>query len=217
MKKIFSIIVCLFMLLMLSGVSFGDTNSDTPSATPSPTTTKGPYISTQLGGVFETDSDLSSNTGTGTIEFKPGFAVGGAGGYNFGMFRIEGEIGYQRNETDKATVCIGGDCVYGSLLGNMSALSFLANGYIDFINSSPVTPYISGGIGVAYINGEIDTRSESDTVFAYQLGAGLAFAINQHMAIDLKYRYFATTNPRFGIADITFASHNVYCGFRFTF
>jgi len=221
MKKIISVIVCLFMLFMLTGVSFSDTTSATAS-----TTTKGPYISGQLGAAFLTDSDLTNPAvpATGTIGFKPGFVANLAGGYNFGMFRIEGEIGYKINDIDKVSVCSGGHCASAvTISGNASALTYLGNFYIDFVNNSPVTPYISGGMGMAtfYIKDFVidGTRisDNDDTVFAYQVGAGVAYNINQHMAIDLKYRYFATADLEFGTANYTIASHNVYCGFRYTF
>ncbi len=90
----------------------------------------------------------------------------------------------------------------------------MANVYLDFVNSSPVTPFLTAGIGMAEVT-LFDYYD--DTVFAYQVGAGLTFAINPHMSIDLKYRYFATEDLDFEGIEAEFASHNVYCGFRFTF
>ena len=212
MKNTFSVIVALFMLLMLPVVSF--------SAAPRP------YVSGQLGVAFLTDSDLSfyeSSALTGTLEFDPGLAISVAGGANFGMFRVEGEIGYQQNDVDKMSACLGGSCGAANASGEASALSILGNVYFDFVNSSPVTPYITAGLGIAKV--EIDDLaaagayggSEDDTVFAYQFGVGLAFAINKNMAIDLKYRYFATDDLDLDGVEAEFASHNVYCGFRYTF
>ncbi len=204
MKKTFSVVVALFMLLMLPVVSF--------SAAPRP------YISGQLGMSFLTDSDYTEPYDYGTMEFDPGFATSFAGGANFGMFRVEGEIGYQYNEMDKASVCVGSSCAtFNQNNSDMSALSFLANGYFDFVNSSPVTPYVTAGIGVARVGLEIEDVSLEDTVFAYQIGVGVAFAINKNMNIDLKYRYFATEDPKDAQSEWEFASHNVYCGFRYTF
>ncbi|PKN52426.1 MAG: hypothetical protein CVU55_04060 [Deltaproteobacteria bacterium HGW-Deltaproteobacteria-13] len=209
MKKTFSVSVGLFMLLMIPVISFG--------------ATKGPYMSALLGGTYLTESDLTDNGVKGKIEYTVGIASVLAGGYNFGMFRMEGEIGYQRNSMDKATVCDGGGCGGGSISGNTSALSGLVNGYIDFVNSSPVTPYISGGIGVAYVKVDVDQRNGSgtdsfnDTIFAYQVGAGLAYAINQNLSLDLKYRYFATPELDLEGSKATFGSHNVYFGLRYTF
>ena len=211
MKKTLSVFVALFMLLMLPVVSF--------SAAPRP------YISGQLGVAFLADSDLSipSEDVTATLEFDPGLATSFAGGVNFGMFRVEGEIGYQQNDVDKFSACYGGDCGSAKASGDVSVLSMLGNFYVDFVNSSPVTPFITAGLGIARVEiNDLSTVGEyiggsDDTVFAYQFGVGLAFAINKNMAIDLKYRYFATADPDFDGVEGEFASHNVYCGFRYTF
>lgn len=115
------------------------------------------------------------------------------------MFRAEGEIGYQKNDFDKVT----GFGITLNASGDVSCLSFLANGYIDFHNSTPFTPFISAGIGVANIDandfriGGFLIGSEDDTVFAYQMGAGVGYAVNKNITIDLKYRYFATEDPDF--------------------
>jgi opacity protein-like surface antigen len=201
MKKTFSVIIGLFMLLMLPGISL--------SAIP------GPYVSGQLGVTFLNASNYSETVKDGTIEFKPGYAVGIAGGYNFGMFRVEGEIGYQKNDMDTASSCSGGTCVSGNISSDIKALSFLINGYFDFVNSSPFTPYISGGIGMANLDYKIINWSDFDSVFAYQVGAGIAYAINQHFIIDLKYRFFSTEELETTIS--TFQSHNVYLGVRYNF
>jgi opacity protein-like surface antigen len=204
MKKTFSAIIGLFILLMLPGVSL--------SATP------GPYVSGQLGATFLNGSNYSEmvDSDYGKLEFKPGYAVGIAGGYNFGMFRVEGEIGYQKNDMDTASDCSGGTCITKNISSSdITALSFLINGYVDFVNSSRFTPYISGGIGMATLDYNIKNWSDNDTVFAYQVGAGVAFAINKHFTIDLKYRFFATEELETTID--TFESHNVYLGVRYNF
>jgi opacity protein-like surface antigen len=209
MKKIFSVIVGLLMFLMLPGVSF------------SYVTAPGPYISTQMGGSFLADSNMSDWSDTWTLEFEPGFASGFAAGFNFGAFRIEGELGYQNNEIDKYKVngYEYGDSYSGHVSsGEMTANSFLGNIYLDFVNPSNVTPYITAGVGTARVElNDFFTQDYDDTVLAYQVGAGLGFQINPHMTIDLKYRYFTTEDPDFEGLKADLASHNVYCGFRYNF
>ena len=209
MKKFFSLVICFFVFLIVPVVSF--------SASP------GPYVSAQAGMGFLMDSDISDPSGTGTLEFDPGFATGIAGGYNFGMFRVEGEIGYQINDIDRISACSGGSCGSASASGDVTALSFLANAYFDFVNKTPFTPYITAGIGVARL--DIDDFAvlgyrigdSDDTVFAYQVGAGVAYAINKNFSIDLKYRFFGTSDPDFDGVDAEFNSHNIYLGLRYNF
>jgi len=213
MKNTFSAFVVLLMLLMLPSISLG--------------AKIGPYISVNLGGAFLTDSDQSQGRyDLGTMKFDPGFASSFAGGFNFGMFRIEGELGYQGNNVDNKYDYYYRDDYYHDYHDDhyhdsshenscdLTAYSLMGNFYLDFVNPSPVTPFLTAGIGMATVN-LFDYYD--DTVFAYQVGAGLAFAINPRMSIDLKYRYFATEDLDFEGIKAKFASHNVYCGFRFTF
>lgn len=209
MKKNISVMVVLLILLSLPSVSFSYFNRP------------GPYFSGQLGMAVMEDSDLSDGYSTATLAFDPGFASGFAAGFNFGMFRIEGEWGYQGNEIDKIK---GYDYEYDEYYsekvssGDMEVYSFLGNIYLDFVNPSPVTPYLTAGMGMAQVElNDFFYDNYDDSVLAYQVGAGLAFQINPHFSIDLKYRYFATENPEFDGIEAELASHNVYCGFRFNF
>jgi opacity protein-like surface antigen len=205
MKKILSVVLGLFMLLMLPEISF--------SADP------GPYVSGRLGMAFLEDSDVTDNIDTITLEFDTGYALGVAVGHNFGMFRLEGEFGYQQNDIEEASA-------YGysaSAYGDINCFSLLINGYFDFVNTSPLTPYIGLGIGMARI--EVKSfeiagyriGSDDDTVFAYQLGGGVGYAMNENVTLDLQYRYFATEDPEFGVVDAEYATHNVYFGLRYNF
>ena len=51
---------------------------------------------------------------------------------------------------------------------------------------------------------------DDDTVFAYQLGAGLGYEINPNLTISLDYRFFATVDPDFtSRAGIEFSTENM--------
>ena len=56
-----------------------------------------------------------------------------------------------------------------------------------------------------------------DTVFAWQVGAGIGYALTPQLTFDLKYRYFATSDPEFDGTEVEYASHNVYAGIRLHF
>jgi len=107
----------------------------------------------------------------------------------------------------------------------------MANAYYDFKNSSAFQPYVGAGIGLAVIDIN-DLRASDwdadepavnvdDTVFAYQIMIGVAYAINQNIAIDLSYRYLGTSDPEFtdqdGDFDYEFSEHNILVGLRYTF
>jgi opacity protein-like surface antigen len=207
MRRAFPVLVSLFILLMLPGISSGAEKLV-------------PYISAQVGGTYLTDSQISDYYGGASLDYVPGFTAGLAGGVKYGMFRVEGEFGYQTNEIDSInSYDTEEDGPYaGEGKGDVSAWSFLANFYADFATGTPVTPFVTAGMGMAIVQlNDFFGGDYNDKVFAYQVGAGLSYAINPKMNIDLKYRYLATADPSLGGADAEFASHNVYCGFRYNF
>jgi opacity protein-like surface antigen len=210
MKKTFSAFVVLIMLLMLPRISSG--------------AEIGPYVSGNLGVAFLNESNVTVSEGESdsvVIDYERGVAGSFAAGYNFGMVRVEAEFGYQGNKADYSfhehdDVNYYYDNNHGLVDYNesdMKAYSFMGNFYFDFINSTPVTPFLTIGLGIA----DVELFADKDNVMAYQAGAGIAFELTPHMSIDLKYRYFATDDLSFAGYNVEFASHNVYAGFRYTF
>ena len=57
----------------------------------------------------------------------------------------------------------------------------------------------------------------SDTVFAWQFGAGVGYALTKQWTLDFKYRYFDTDKPDFDRAEAELSSHNFTLGIRFDF
>jgi len=203
MKKIiFGLMICFF--LVLPSVCFGAT---------------GLYGSVNAGVALALNSDVSYSDGSPTeeIEWDAGYTVGGAIGYMIEKFRIEGEVSYQENDVDR--VIIGGSSVPAS--GDVSLLTFLANGYYDFTNDSPMSFYLTAGIGASKVEVDGYGGSEDETVFAYQLGAGVGYAASETLTWDFRYRYLGTANPEYTEADVTVeaevGSHNITVGVRFAF
>lgn len=204
MKKKFQLFIVVFMLLLIPCMALG--------AAPKP------YVSVQLGAVSMQDSDWSDEYSKGTFEYNTGFAGSLAGGVKMGMFRVEGELGYQKSNLATGRACIEGECIEGVYMdGDISAYSLLGNFYFDFIKNSAVTPYITAGVGMANIELNDLGPGYDDTVLAYQVGAGFAFAFNQQVIVDLKYRYFRTAEPDFDGTECDFASSNIYLGLRYNF
>ena len=229
MKNFFSVVVSMLMLLMFSGVALCSDAAPAAKQKPAKVTkaskeskakkcksakvVKTPYVSVQGGLAFLKDSDVSGLK-SGTVEFDRDYAFGVAVGYRFGKVRAEGEIGYQENDVDKLD---SGK----KMSGDMKAYSFLVNGYYDFINRTKFTPYVSAGIGVAKVDARIDKFAHvDDTGLAYQVGAGVAYAINSKLTVDLKYRYLAVANLN-GIEidgmNPEFKTNNVFLGLRYNF
>lgn len=126
--------------------------------------------------------------------------------------------------------------------------SLFFNAYYDFKNITSFTPYIGAGVGLAFVgantsvNGhEEPTKGEpywsynfgkkTRTNFAWNVGLGCAYALNDTVSIDLGYRYAdfgkAKTKSFSGLDDgqpftvyskaQNVAMHQFMLGARFTF
>ncbi len=91
--------------------------------------------------------------------------------------------------------------------GTAEAITLLANAYYDFHFASGLKPYIGGGLGVAFLSADVESTltgttllDDSDTVFAYQLFAGVGYEIqvaDRPVTLLLDYSYFSSQNPSF--------------------
>ena len=211
MKRKYSFVMSCLFLILSSSVVFASDGVNT----------QGSYVAARLGACFLNDATLSEEGFpiTGHIEYDTGIGFEAAMGYDFGMFRAEGEIGYRKNDVD--TFSVLGVSLAGG--GDIDTLSFMANGYWEVENQTAFTPYIIVGIGFAKVSandfsvGGIDIGSEDDSVFAYQLGLGLGYSVTKNWIIDIAYKYFATEDPDFEGTEAEYDSHNITIGFRYAF
>ena len=193
------------------------------------------YVSGNTGVAWLSDSDVTDTfaggSATGEIEFDTGYGLSGALGYSWGGFRLEGEISYRKNDLDQIqvdTFTVAGLVLTSlgtfNLEGDTDAWGFMANGWYDIDTGTPWVPFLGAGLGVAKIGIDIESLGgvaisydESDTVFAYQVGAGLGYRITPTTTVSLAYRFFGTSDPEFddGIdkIDTEYHSHNIMVGF----
>ena len=185
---------------------------------------EGPYVGWNVGLAIPRDSDVTDSTLPGItldIASDSGLAVGGAVGYGIYNSRFEGEITYHKNDLDKASL-FGADV---NLTGDTSCFALLLNYYLDFMNETPYTTFITAGLGFAkieindfYVPGSgLPSESDDDTVLAYQVGAGVGYAVNEKITIDVKYRYFATADLEFDTTTVEYSGHNFLAGMRVRF
>jgi len=211
-----------------------------PAASQAAPMRPGPYVTGFLGITVPKDTDATGTDFSPTggqfnerIGFDPGVYVGGAGGFDFGFLRLEGELSYKEADIKSVTDQTGTN-QYRAVDGNLGALAFMVNAFFDIHNETPVTPYVGGGIGFAtlHLTDTFATNAgnqrvflypkDDDTVFAYQVGAGLDIALNRRYSLDLGYRYFNTDRATFNgdlvtSSGIRFESHNAMVGFRMKF
>jgi OmpA-OmpF porin, OOP family len=194
--------------------------SASPASAQQPTT--GPYISFGAGASWLRDAKTSGGGVNLHHEYETGWGGLGAVGYGLGNgIRLEGELAYRHNGVDKADT--------GAASGSANAWTFMGNGLYDFTLGWPVTPYVGAGVGLARVNyknetipGSTATVNDSDTTFAYQGIAGLAYAINDNLKLDLSYHYLTAVNPRVSTSsgtsvDSQYRDHAVFLALRWEF
>lgn len=177
------------------------------------------YVSGALGYAGLMDSDYSGpgGIGSGTTSWDANIAYSLAGGAEFTKVsaRAELEIWGQNNDGD-------GDDPHKA-----SIAAFMLNGYYDFQNKSQFIPYLLAGVGFANYNldpGASSGYTDGSTgVGAFQLGAGVGYAVAENWIIDLKYKYFMTSDPEIEVEGSTSkfetecSGHQALVGVRYIF
>ena len=197
--------------------------------------TRGWYVGAEVG--WSGLQSFDSYGEPGHIQFHdtpdPGFGGGGIAGYNFGRVRFEGELVFRRHEAGALTVqpgSIGFPKLSGSASpkGNITSLALMANALVDILPHNDWTPYLGAGVGGVRIALDqlqvsgVNFVNKSDLQLAYQGIAGVRYQLNENIALNLDYRYFAATDPDFkDLAGIRFktsyATHNAMLGLTYHF
>ncbi|MEI6426932.1 MAG: P44/Msp2 family outer membrane protein [Pseudanabaena sp. ELA607] len=130
---------------------------------------------------------------------KSGLGVSGAVGYQFQDFRAEGELLYVKQDLDGSSV------PNVSATGGFSTIALMANGYYDIPTGSGFKPYVGGGLGLAFVSADLGLKdnagnagsvSASGSSFAYQLKAGVTYAVSDNLDLGLGFRMFAQGNAK---------------------
>ncbi|HZT89649.1 MAG TPA: OmpA family protein [Stellaceae bacterium] len=183
------------------------------------------YIGAEGGWTdLETKKDrLPPTIGPAHTHWDSGFNVGARGGLQWGNWRLEEEYNYRRNDLNNLTV--GGATIPGGN-GHREAHAIMTNAIYDFNFGWPVTPHLGAGAGAVDI---VDTlnlpgiRTHSDDwEFGYQGIAGLRYMATPNIALDLDYRYLATTDGTFSLPGgghyhSGYRSHNVLASLTYVF
>jgi opacity protein-like surface antigen len=160
---------------------------------PKSQTVRGQVIFTGTGQANLTETTL------GNYRYKKGLDVDLIGGYDLGMFRLEGELGYKHAKprafnpgTNFVTVInTGAGTTYTTttdfgLNRSASVYSAMLNGLVDFGGNGSWGGYAGGGLGYA----KVKQFGDSHGGLAWQLIAGAYAPIGNNLDIGLKYRYF---------------------------
>ena len=190
MKNFLKIAACVFALsLMVSGMAIASDG--------------GFYVSVKAGGSFlDASKSASTNSTTATgasSKFKEdtSLAIGGAVGYNWmdSDLPVRTELEYMYRGDFKFRYADSNS----TLTNKIDLHTLMLNAYWDFYNSTSFTPYINGGVGVAWIQEDFSTGTVTDAItapssntkanFAFNLGAGVGWEMTDSVILDLAYRY----------------------------
>ena len=178
------------------------------------------------------------------IDSKAGYDIATVIGYDFGMFRLEGEANYRRAPVSTVTTVFGSSTVPAILnpAGKVSARGLLLNGLIDLGDDDGMQVYAGGGVGYGRVNlqaqgnivpNRVFSMHDSDDGFAWQLLAGVRVPLTGNWDAGLKYRFYNQSNvsvpltitdrstttpvPTTGIVDTRWRSHSVMATIGYNF
>src|SRR3981081_689563 len=122
---------------------------------------------------------------------ETGWAAGGKVGYDFVGPRVELEGMYHSNDGNAVVAFPTG---YRNVRGRIEQVSVMANVLYDFFPGAMITPYVGGGLGVAFVDANIQGCSLCLAQFAYQGIVGVGYNATPALRIGLEGRYYGTTN-----------------------
>jgi len=161
------------------------------------------------------DTDFEDAFG---IEYKRGVDIDAIIGYDFGLFRLEGEIGYKSAKVDEFEIDDSDIAAINAALnrpsgagdpgapglaptsaddfdlgGRVKVWSAMVNGLVDFGNEDGLSFYLGGGVGRA----RAKAFGDRDNAWAFQGIVGARYAVSSNIDLGLKYRYFQTGKLNF--------------------
>jgi len=161
------------------------------------------WYSSAFGGYAYLPNNLNKTTlnfNRTHASYQSGFDAGGNFGFKSNPMRYEGEVtflkatlsGFDVNRVRQTQVSGFNDALLG-----------MANVYYDFPGCSTLLqPFLGAGIGYAWIKTNMKsagpliptTFDTSNSAFAYQATGGLTYNFSENYALNLGYRYVATTH-----------------------
>lgn len=154
----------------------------------------GVYVRLDSGWSFSRDAgdDINDDVGNSAI-------IGAGVGYRFNQYvRTDLTLGYRGGyEIDTGFNTAAAN---GTFKGDVSALTGMANVYVDVAKFGMFTPYVGGGIGfsrntvddvaIRTNTGATGTlEGSTETSFAWQLSTGVGIEVAPKWTVDVGYRY----------------------------
>ncbi|MCG8342347.1 MAG: outer membrane beta-barrel protein [Chlorobiales bacterium] len=163
MKKVISLLAVFLVAVMWSAAGFSADK----------------YVSGAVGISWMNDAELEDIAGLtdatsldAELDFSSGITLLGALGCDYGDYRVEGELGYQRNDVDALNLVLPSEWdwvnfkndlyITADLDGDITVLSLLMNGYYDIALGGGVELSPTVGVGVAQVSmGDVSVNGVS--------------------------------------------------------
>ena len=167
-----------------------------------------PYVGLEIGPMMS-DEGFYDVTLSGTptvitydralnVDYKIGYDADVIAGYDFGMFRVEGELAHKRmgvkdidasGQFVTALTNVGLTGVDASDFDEAAKItSLMGNALLDFGGDGGFGAYIGAGAGIARMR----LLGDRDSSVGLQGIAGVRMALSDNIDIGLKYRYFTS-------------------------
>ena len=144
------------------------------------------------------------------LDTKMGYDIGIYGGYDFGGFRVEGEVDWKHANLDDLEVDVGLldafnaiDTMTGSTTlvdtdfdvdEAVGSLAFMINGLADFGDQDGLS--FQAGLGFGW--NKVKLIDDKDGALAWQAILGLQYALSPNIDLGVRYKYFSSGNLDFG-------------------
>ncbi len=170
-----------------------------------------------------TDDRVGTNSpfAGSALEWNEGWVVGGAFGKRLSQnLSAELEVAYRNNTPDAMAGLPGVD-----VSGHINAYSLMGNLVYELGQVAGLQPYIGGGIGLGFIEGDLTIGGfpfdVDDSSFAYQGIVGVSRQLSARAKLFGEYRYFAATDVDvdmggFGSFTTDYEANNFIVGLQFT-
>ena len=187
------------------------------------------YHTVNTGSITVDGTDIGAELGNPA---GSGYAFGAAAGVSADLsdfFGVRGEVEYTYANANLEEDTLNDDDLPQKDKFESDSHTVLLNVYGDIKTATPFTPYVGAGIGYSWSN--IALKEEGgklefdDSAFAWQVGAGVSYALDNALTLDLGYRFMNVMGLEYEGTDEGEAikvkadtySHQVYLGARYAF
>ena len=168
---------------------------------------EGVYVMPKYGFAYVEMDDIHPNgSNTYSHDSDNAFVAGLSVGYDFSKkfeLPLRADLEYLYRANARVHTQDGGSF-------RSEAHTLMVNGYYDFEEVPVVTPYITAGLGTAWLN-------DGGTNFAYNFGGGVYYNVTEHAAIDLSVRYIDYGSMNRHGYHVDEDGANIMLGLRYTF